>query len=166
MPAAKNITGPPPSKSGKGDLLPAPVPLTDADLDGSGGTQLRLLERIGSASRGDMVNLSQELFSGKPGLYTVSLLWERWIELDPEGGFRALLAGELTGEDRMTQVWNYLGKWSVKDPDTAIAQALALPESHDQTVAFSRIVNALVTTRPAAFFRHYAELSKLGAAQH
>ena len=166
MPAAKNITEPHPSRTGKGEFLRAPVPLTDAALDGPGGTQLRLLERIGSASRADMVALSQELFSGKPDFYTVSLLWERWIELDPEGGFRALLAGELTGEDRMTQVWDYLGKWSVKDPDTAIARALALPENYDQTGAFSRIVNALVTTRPADFFRHYAELSKLGAAQN
>ncbi len=166
MPAAKNTTGPHLSKTEKGNPSPAPVPLTDAALDGPGGTQLRLLARIGSASRADMVALSQELFSGKPDPYTVSLLWERWLELDPEGGFHALLAGELTGEDRMTQVWGYLGKWAVKDPDTAIARALALPEKYDQTVAFSRIVNALVTTRPADFFQHYAELSKLGAAQH
>ncbi len=50
--------------------------------------------------------------------------------------------------------------------DAALARALALPENYDQTVAFSRLVNALVTTRPADFFRHYAELSKLVAAQH
>lgn len=160
MPAGKNITGPHPSKTGKGELLPASVPLTDAALDGPGGTQLRLLERIGSASRADMVALSKELFIGKPDQYTVSLLWERWLELDPEGGFRALLAGELTSEDRMTQVWGYLGKWSVKDPDTAIAKALALPESYDQNVAFSRISRALAAARPADFFRQYAELSK------
>ena len=160
MPAAKNITEPHPSRTGKGEFLRAPVPLTDAALDGPGGTQLRLLERIGSASRADMVALSQELFSGKPDFYTVSLLWERWIELDPEGGFRALLAGELVQEDRMTQVWGYLGKWSVKDPDTAIARALALPESNDQNAAFSRISRALAAARPADFFNQYAELSK------
>jgi hypothetical protein len=166
MPAAKNITEPHPSQTGRKDLLPAPIPLTDAALDGPGGTQLRLLERIGSASRGDMVALSQELFNGKPDQYTVSLLWERWLELDPEGGFSALLAGELTGEDRMTQVWGYLGKWSVKDPDTAIARATALPESYDQNVAFSRISRALAAARPADFFRQYAELSKRDDANY
>ncbi len=166
MPAGKNITEPHPSRTGKGELLRAPVPLTDAALDGPGGTQLRLLERIGSASRGEMVALSQELFSGKPDPYTVSILWERWIELDSEGGFRALLAGELTGEDRMTQVWGYLGKWSVKDPDTAIARALALPESYDQNIAFSRISRALAAARPADFFRQYAELSKRDDASY
>ncbi len=166
MPAERNITRPHPSKAGKGELLPAPVPLTDAALDRPGGTQLRLLEHIGSASRGDMVALSQELFSGKPDPYTVSLLWERWLELDPEGGFRALLAGELTGEDRMTQVWGYLGKWSVKDPDTAIARALALPENYDQHIAFSRISHALAAARPADFFRQYAELSKWDDANY
>ncbi len=166
MPAGRNITRPHPSKAGKGELLPAPIPLTDPALDGPGGTQLRLLERIGSASRADMVALSQELFSGKPDFYTVSLLWERWIELDPEGGFRALLAGELVQEDRMNQVWGYLAKWSVKDPDTAIARALALPESYDQNIAFSRISRALAAARPADFFRQYVELSKRDDASY
>jgi hypothetical protein len=62
----------------------------------------------------------------------------------------------------MPHVWEYLGKWSVKDPETALVRAMALPEKRDTDAAMSRITMALAARRPADFFRLYAELAKWG----
>jgi hypothetical protein len=120
-----------------------------------------MLDRIATASREDLVRLTQEVLSGKKELlHLTPLIWERWLEVDAEGGLQALLAGEFGGENRMPQVWEYLGKWSVKDPETALVRAMALPEKLDTDAAMSRITTALAARRPADFFRLYAELAK------
>ncbi len=107
------------------------------------------------------MRLSQEVFSGKKELlHLTGLIWERWLEVDAEGGLQALLAGEFGGENQMPNVWQYLGKWSVKDPETALVRAMALPEKRDTDLAISRITMALAARRPADFFRLYAELAK------
>ena len=151
--------------AGAAELAAAPVQTAvpaNALTDEPGSLQLQLLERIASASREDLVLLSCEMFNGKPDFYMAGLLWERWIDLDPEGGFRALLGGELVTKDRMQQVWTYLGKWAARDPDAAVAKALILPEDRDTRVALSRICRQLAATRPADFFRHYPALSQKG----
>jgi hypothetical protein len=138
--------------------LPEPAP------NEPGAAHLQLLERIASASRGDLVALTRELCAGKPDPDNLAFLWERWLDVDPEGGFRALLAGDFGLSDRMRQVVSYLGKWSVRDPDKAIAAALTLPQLSDRHGAVSRISQIMAAHRPADFFRKYAELSKLGGS--
>lgn len=72
-----------------------PTPPVVVPKDAEKGGQLRLLERIASASREDLAALSRELLSDGSNFFAISVLWDRWIEVDPEGGFRALMAGEL-----------------------------------------------------------------------
>ena len=74
--------------AGAAELAAAPVqPAVPANAlsDEPGSLQLQLLERIVSAPREDLVGLSCEMFNGKPDFYMAGLLWQRWVEVDPEG---------------------------------------------------------------------------------
>jgi len=140
-----------------GDAQPAGLP---DPLEGPGKKPMAMLERIATASREDLVRLTREVLSGKNEFYLNGLIWKRWLEVDAEGGFRALLAGEFGGEERMPVVRQYLEQWAIKDPETAIVRALSLPEKCHKGSAISQISSALAAHRPADFFRLYPELAK------
>jgi hypothetical protein len=125
-----------------------------------------MLDRIAAASREDLVRLTREVLSGKNDFYLNGLIWERWLEVDAEGGFRALLGGEFGGADRMLVVRHYLATWAVKDPETAIVLAMSLPENYDKSISISQITSALAARRPADFFRLYAELAQWAHVHH
>src|SRR5436190_3522184 len=89
----------------KASAVTAATPPAVAPQDARKGGQLRILERIAAAPREDLAALSRELLSDGSDRWAIWFLWNRWIEVDPEGGFRALMAGELVSKDRMRQAW-------------------------------------------------------------
>ena len=123
-----------------------------------------MLVRISMAQAEDLPGLLLELGAAKDSSYYLKrALMDRWVALDPEAGFafvRTAPSPPFHAPDRNSLVWEYLGRWSLRDPDTAVSQMMTLPEQRDRSVAVSRICQSLSAQRPGDFFRLLPMLSK------
>jgi hypothetical protein len=126
---------------------------------------LAMLVRISRAKAGDLPNLFLELAADKEASYALSwALLDLWVALDPEAGFAFVTTAPsppLTAPARTSLVWQYLGRWALRDPDTAVSQMMSLPAQRDRGVAVSRISQYLSEHRPADFFRLLPQLSEV-----
>lgn len=120
---------------------------------------LRMLEKLATATRAELEEVTMEILAGKD-YQLKNALWDRWIEVDAEAGYEGLMSGKFpAGNEKMIFVWAYIGRWSLADPDEAVARMLALG-GRDLEIAGARISEALSSKRPADFFRLLPELRK------
>ncbi len=139
----------------------SPVAAAATGGGAASGGRIGQLERIAAASRGELVVLTKELLAGGADFNLRQLLWERWVEVDPAGGYEALQAGEFPVDDQQQDVSHYLSAWAVTDPDAGVARALALPSDFNRSIALSGIASQLAAERPADFVRFLPQL-KMG----
>ncbi len=140
---------------------PPPEPPPEAPPVETGSRELLLLEKLARASRAELETLTAEMLKNGENYFTMLSLCDRWIELDPERGYELLTAanGPPPVPRVRSFVWSYLGRWSLKAPDTAVKKMLSLG-NYDLRIASSRISHELSIKRPADFFRLLPELKK------
>lgn len=109
---------------------------------------LEILERLAQASADDLPALYAELASSSD-LSDLTARWERWVDLDPAGGYAFVSRLAADNEENRARVWWYLRAWSAIDPDAAIKEAKALGTEKDRHVALSRIWGELSSRNPA-----------------
>lgn len=132
-----------------------------ADLPTSGSPELQLLERIAVASVEELQALTVELLgAGKMDGNAIQSLWDRWIEVDAAKGFEFVLA-QLSSRPELSGLTNlYLGRWSIKDPDAAVAKSVTFGNAEEREIVFSRFSDELARYRPQDFFRLFAILGE------
>ncbi len=153
---------------------PAPVPVevppapravpasraVPAAVEPSGPVYLKMLQRLRTASVGELTALTSKILYDPQLTPAARALWDRWVELAAADGYARLLTGELGGKDHWDHAAEYLGRWALVAPAVAVEKMVSIPGQREQQFACDRISAALAAARPADFFTVLAELRK------
>lgn len=140
----------------RSETIPSTPPTTTRTSSGS------LPDVTSVSSTEELAALTLQALNGRKDNDDLQDLLDQWIATNAEGGLDFLLAQPRAS----TVVWQYMGRWSRKDPAAAVARTLLFEDQQDKNVAMSRISHTLSVDRPEDFFLHLSDLRKGHAADY